>query len=202
MAKNNMGRKTKGKILESACCLFNERGFDNVSVEEIASNASITKAMVYYHFESKEAIMLDLVKHVLEIIKAEINRVAAGTADQEMLSFHIGKMTSLWKENKEIGLFIITKGIKDPQIFSDLLEMVKSLYDRLVSTYQGNSEPDKAISEQYARLFLFNTMPMISYAVLSDHLAAELMLTDERLNEIFKEQFISILNKFLKKQDA
>lgn len=199
MAKNNMGLKTKNKILESARCLFNESGFDNASVEEIAAKASITKAMVYYHFESKEAIMLELVKNVLEIIKAEISSVVTGAADQKMLSFHIGKMTSLWKENKEIGLFIITKGIKDTKIFSDMLDMVKSLYDRLVRADHGNSEPDKAILEQYARLFLFNTMPMISYAVLSDHLAAELQLTDERLNEIFKEQFISILYKSLHK---
>lgn len=40
--------------------LFTERGYDGTSLREIAEQLGVTKAALYYHFKSKEAILLSL----------------------------------------------------------------------------------------------------------------------------------------------
>lgn len=47
---------TKQKIIETALTLFSERGYDAVSVGEIAEAVGIKVPSLYNHYPSKEAI--------------------------------------------------------------------------------------------------------------------------------------------------
>ena len=51
---------TRERILDVALELFNEQGYDKTSLREIAQRLDITKASLYYHFERKEDILLEL----------------------------------------------------------------------------------------------------------------------------------------------
>ena len=51
---------TRERILEVALELFNEQGYDKTSLREIAERLGVTKAALYYHFERKEDILLEL----------------------------------------------------------------------------------------------------------------------------------------------
>lgn len=51
---------TRERILDVALDLFTERGYDGTSLREIAEELGLTKAALYYHFESKEDILLAL----------------------------------------------------------------------------------------------------------------------------------------------
>jgi len=51
---------TRERILDVALELFNEQGYDKTSLREIAERLGITKAALYYHFERKEDILLEL----------------------------------------------------------------------------------------------------------------------------------------------
>ena len=57
---------TKKEILEAALELFSIQGFEATSISQIASAVGIRKASLYSHFESKQAILVELVKEVLE----------------------------------------------------------------------------------------------------------------------------------------
>ena len=50
------GENTKQKILETALTLFSERGYDAVSVGEIAEAVGIKARSLYNHYPSKQAI--------------------------------------------------------------------------------------------------------------------------------------------------
>jgi AcrR family transcriptional regulator len=58
------GRRPRGvtreRILDVALELFNEQGYDKTSLREIAQRLGVTKAALYYHFERKEEILLEL----------------------------------------------------------------------------------------------------------------------------------------------
>ncbi len=54
------GGATRERILDVALELFNERGYDKTSLREIAERLGVTKAALYYHFERKEDILLEL----------------------------------------------------------------------------------------------------------------------------------------------
>jgi TetR/AcrR family transcriptional regulator len=47
---------TRDAVFESAAALFANGGFDGVSVDDIARDAAVNKAMIYYHFADKLAL--------------------------------------------------------------------------------------------------------------------------------------------------
>ena len=51
---------TRQRILDVALDLFTEQGYDGTSLREIAEQLGVTKAALYYHFESKEDILMAL----------------------------------------------------------------------------------------------------------------------------------------------
>jgi len=51
---------TRERILDAALDLFIEKGFDGASLREIAEQLGFTKAALYYHFASKDDILMAL----------------------------------------------------------------------------------------------------------------------------------------------
>jgi AcrR family transcriptional regulator len=66
-----MGRReykkdlTRQQMLMAAADLFAERGYDSTSVEDIAERADVSKGTLYYHFETKEALVVELRRSML-----------------------------------------------------------------------------------------------------------------------------------------
>lgn len=59
---------TKTKILNSAEELFADRGFENVSIREIITKASVNIAAINYHFGNKEELIFAVVKRrIMEV---------------------------------------------------------------------------------------------------------------------------------------
>ncbi len=48
---------TRRRILDGAYRLFRRQGYSRVSMDEIATSASVTKRTLYYHFESKDQLL-------------------------------------------------------------------------------------------------------------------------------------------------
>lgn len=51
------GGQTRTAIFETALELFRDRGFDNTTMQDVASAAGVAKSAAYYYFPSKEAIV-------------------------------------------------------------------------------------------------------------------------------------------------
>src|ERR1700728_2627182 len=51
---------TRERILDVALDLFIEKGYDKTSLREIAEQLGVTKAALYYHFKSKQDILMAL----------------------------------------------------------------------------------------------------------------------------------------------
>jgi AcrR family transcriptional regulator len=56
---------TREQIRTVALEMFAERGYDGTSLREIAERLDITKAAVYYHFKTKEDILVSLLEDFL-----------------------------------------------------------------------------------------------------------------------------------------
>jgi AcrR family transcriptional regulator len=54
------GAETRERILDVAQELFTRQGYDKTSLRDIAERLEITKAALYYYFERKEDILLEL----------------------------------------------------------------------------------------------------------------------------------------------
>jgi AcrR family transcriptional regulator len=49
--------RTRQRILDAAYALFRRKGYTRVSMDEIAAATAVTKRTIYYHFESKDALL-------------------------------------------------------------------------------------------------------------------------------------------------
>lgn len=49
--------ETRSEILHSAKALFLDKGYENVSLEEIAAAAGVTRGAVHWHFKNKQGLM-------------------------------------------------------------------------------------------------------------------------------------------------
>ncbi|NPV55792.1 MAG: TetR/AcrR family transcriptional regulator [Anaerolineae bacterium] len=58
----------RDRILHAAVRLFAARGYHGVSMREIADACGISKAALYYHFQDKQALFLDILNGNLRIM--------------------------------------------------------------------------------------------------------------------------------------
>ena len=59
-------QRTRTRILASALSLFAKKGYEHTTFTDIADRLKMTKGAVYWHFESKEALLIALVDEMLE----------------------------------------------------------------------------------------------------------------------------------------
>ena len=64
--------KTRARILASALALFAKKGYDRTTFNDVASRLKLTKGAVYWHFESKEALLMALVDEMFETFGRQI----------------------------------------------------------------------------------------------------------------------------------
>ena len=58
--------RTRARILASALSLFVRKGYERTTFTDIAARLKMTKGAVYWHFETKEALLVELVREMLE----------------------------------------------------------------------------------------------------------------------------------------
>jgi AcrR family transcriptional regulator len=54
--------RTQRRILDAAYALFRRRGYSRVSMDEIAAATKVTKRTLYYHFESKDQLLSEVLE--------------------------------------------------------------------------------------------------------------------------------------------
>lgn len=80
--------KTRDRILASALSLFAKKGYDHTTFNDIAARLKMTKGAVYWHFESKEKLLIELVREMLLSFEREIfDLLPPGEKSFDRLSF-------------------------------------------------------------------------------------------------------------------
>ncbi|WFE28188.1 TetR/AcrR family transcriptional regulator [Solwaraspora sp. WMMD791] len=72
---------TRKSLITSALELFERRGFDRTSVQEIADQAGLTKGAFYHHFESKDDLLRHIQEEYLEAQLSAIQRIESDNDD-------------------------------------------------------------------------------------------------------------------------
>lgn len=65
-------QRTRERLTETALALFEEHGFDGVTVEEIAAAATVSARTFYRYFGTKEGVLFDQQDELLAVLHATI----------------------------------------------------------------------------------------------------------------------------------
>ena len=101
--QKSIGKKpTKEKIFDVSLDLFSQKGYDRVSIREIAREVGIRESSIYNHYKNKEAIL----DAIIDYFKSELNQ--SGLPEEESASlieagpevfFDIGAKTYITRIN-------------------------------------------------------------------------------------------------------
>lgn len=95
-ASAHEAQPTRERILDVALGLFIEKGFDATSLQEVADELGLTKAALYYHYRSKEDILMALHMRMHQFGRQRLDQLVEGPVTLELweslLSSLIGEM--------------------------------------------------------------------------------------------------------------
>ena len=84
----------KDQILDTSLQLFMKKGFDATSISDILSQLDIARGTLYYHFESKEAIMDAIIERLLNQVLEKIEKLMTNDSLSQAEKF-MGFFTSI-----------------------------------------------------------------------------------------------------------
>jgi AcrR family transcriptional regulator len=64
--KNNVSEKRRNQILDAAMKTFSEVGFHKARMSDIADTSGLSKGSLYWYFDSKDSIILNLLEKIFE----------------------------------------------------------------------------------------------------------------------------------------
>ena len=143
---------TRVKIRSVALNLFSEQGYEKTSLREIAERLGVTKAALYYHFKSKEDIVVslfdDLVSEIDELVTWVRTQPPAPETRRELLR----RYTEVMRNN---GRQLMRCLQENQPAFRDL-KPGAAMRDRFRTLGALMAGPDAAAAEKFrARLALF-----------------------------------------------
>jgi len=82
------------EILRTAARLFQERGYDATSMNDVAAALKLSKGGLYHHFQSKDEILFHLMDHAMDITQERVINPVLGIADpddrlRKLIQLHI-----------------------------------------------------------------------------------------------------------------
>ena len=91
---------TKAAILDAAEGRFAKQGFDATTIKQIAGDAGVNSALLYYYFADKEALYAAVVMRLVERVTSQMSGVlaAASSPDAAVASFAVQHSAMLQRE--------------------------------------------------------------------------------------------------------
>jgi AcrR family transcriptional regulator len=74
---------SRQEILRTAARLFQQRGYDATSMNDVAAALKLSKGGLYHHFQSKDEILFEIMNHAMEITQERVLNPVRGIADPE-----------------------------------------------------------------------------------------------------------------------
>ena len=90
---------SRQEILRTAARLFQQRGYDATSMNDVAAALRLSKGGLYHHFQSKDEILFEIMDHAMQITEERVLAPVRVIPDPEdrlraLIRLHIGIVLS------------------------------------------------------------------------------------------------------------
>lgn len=138
MKKREQSSRTRQALLDSAESLFARSGYDATSVASICKAAGLSKGAFYHHFESKQALFIELLQRWLENLEQRLRAIEAqgDQAPEKLMSMAnvVGEVLEVGGSQLSIYLEFWNQALRDRKIhnamsdpFEEFLEFFSDL---------------------------------------------------------------------------
>jgi TetR/AcrR family transcriptional regulator len=119
---------TRRALLAAGTALFSERGFDGVSIEDVAGRAGVNKALISYHFRGKRGLYAAILESTFRAMAERLGAIEKGAGSaRETLRGVLSAFLELARERPGFPtLFlreVLSTGI-DPGVAPHLLAII------------------------------------------------------------------------------
>lgn len=174
MPKKTYAPNAKARILSAAVSLFAQKGFDGSRVDQIAKAANVPKSLIYYHFNSKDAILDELVENCLAQYGRIMEKVAKETLKQSGTTALIERIRNVyWKfleDNEDVIRVISMESLKkhSPKAgvafkFAELLIRIEKEYIQTTSILSEDEQTEHLVAE-----FFTSQIPVVLFFCLRE----------------------------------
>jgi len=173
--RTRRGPHTRKQILDASLRLFSERGFARTTVRDIARQAGITDAAIYYHFESKRDLLDALVDERGFLNNLEnLARLQPDAPLQETLHWTARGAIHIRDENRDFLRLIIMEGLGGDEAALEQYDRLIGLWERaltaVLTRYRDKGELPGNSPETVARHIIYTILMAFQESLLGRHL--------------------------------
>jgi AcrR family transcriptional regulator len=132
----NQALDSRDEILKAALQLFANRGFHETSMSEVAREARVSKALIFWHFKTKEELFLAVLNKLLEPYVIDFAEESENLDEREQIKKLIGGYVNFVRENASSVSFFLRRfmnGEEMPDIFTEQIRRLYDLYQALLT---------------------------------------------------------------------
>ena len=169
-----MARETvvdsRQEILRTAARLFQQRGYDATSMNDVAAALKLSKGGLYHHFQSKDEILFEIMNHAMEITEQRVLNPVRGIADPEerlrtLIRLHIEVVLS--PRDREITVMLHENHPLPPSLRKRINSRKKAyvhFLENLIAEVQKDAQKSRRASARVSpRAAAFALLGMINW---------------------------------------
>jgi AcrR family transcriptional regulator len=144
-------------ILDSALAVFSENGYHASSIDDIAREAGVSKALIYEHFASKQELYADLIARNSRELTQRIGAALVGVeleSGSSRLAVGLDAFFAFVEERRDAWRMLF-RDVADPEtatVVNRMLEQVTAEVTVLISQDPGARSLDRADEKRALRL--------------------------------------------------
>lgn len=178
------------RIVDNATELFAAKGYHGTTIDEIVQATGIAKGTFYVYFDSKEEILVEVIKRLIENTLARIeSKLGKGERKDLVSRIEIKgqEMLDLYLERSELLYMLLGETVGNPRLMNQLREVYRQLASRI--------EEDIREGVEAGEIFPFGDLEVISYALVGMGQSIAILLSGDR--ETRKEDTWKTLHEFI-----
>lgn len=151
------GKQRREQLLDIGRALFAERGFDGTSIEEVASQAGVSKPVVYEHFRSKEGLFAVVVDREMEQLLGAITAALESPAPPRVILERAAFALLDYIESSTDGFRILVRDSPVPQStggFASLISDAASQVEHILAAEFKARGLDAKYAPMYAQMLV------------------------------------------------
>lgn len=117
--RDRQREETRRRLYLAALDVFRRDGVQGCRIDDIAQKAEVSRAAFYFHFPTKEHVLLDFLAESEVPTAKVITELPASTSLEQLLTAAVESMASVWQKEAALLVDAMTVSIRHTAVLDD-----------------------------------------------------------------------------------